>query len=64
MAGIKDPLREGIEDAVRKCKTAGVTVRMVTGDILETAVAISKEAGILPNVYEYSKGDYYVMEGI
>lgn len=51
MVGIKDPLRDGIKEAVAKCNTAGVTVRMVTGDNLDTAVAISKEAGILPANY-------------
>ena len=47
MVGIKDPLRDGIKDAVRKCETAGVKVRMVTGDNKNTAIAIAKEAGIL-----------------
>jgi P-type E1-E2 ATPase len=47
MVGIKDPLRDGIAEAVEKCHIAGVTVRMVTGDNIETAIAIAKEAGIL-----------------
>ena len=47
--GIKDPLRKGIVDAVRKCHDASVTVRMVTGDNLETAMAIAKDAGIISN---------------
>lgn len=32
IAGIKDPLRKEIPDAIKKCKAAGITVRMVTGD--------------------------------
>jgi Ca2+-transporting ATPase len=32
LAGIKDPLKEGIPDAVNSCKRAGIVVRMVTGD--------------------------------
>jgi P-type E1-E2 ATPase len=48
MVGIKDPLREGIAEAVANCRTGGVTVRMVTGDNKKTAIAIAKEAGILP----------------
>lgn len=47
MVGIKDPLRDGIQDAVRQCNEGGVTVRMVTGDNKQTAIAIAKEAGIL-----------------
>ena len=44
VAGIKDPLKEGIPEAVRKCKDAGIIVRMVTGDNTETATAIAKDA--------------------
>lgn len=29
IAGIKDHLRKGVKEAVAKCKTAGITVRMV-----------------------------------
>ncbi len=42
MVGIKDPLRDGIKNAVNVCRTAGVTVRMVTGDNKNTAIAIAK----------------------
>lgn len=61
MVGIKDPLRDGIQDAVRKCNEAGVKVRMVTGDNKNTAVAIAKEAGILDAAWEPSEGDCTVM---
>ena len=44
---LKDPLREGVPKAVRQCHDAGINVRMVTGDNLNTARAISLEAGIL-----------------
>lgn len=52
LAGIKDPLKEGIPDAVNSCKRAGIVVRMVTGDNTETATAIAKDANILPANYE------------
>jgi magnesium-transporting ATPase (P-type) len=45
--GISDPLRGDVVDAVAVCQKAGIFVRMVTGDNLETAIAIAKEAGIL-----------------
>lgn len=63
MVGIKDPLREGITEAVRLCHRGGVTVRMVTGDNKKTAIAIAKEAGILPEDWQASEGDCTVMEG-
>ncbi len=49
MVGIKDPLRDEIPHAVQQCNEAGVRVRMITGDNPETAKAIAKEAGILPD---------------
>ena len=45
--GIKDPLRPDVTEAVRICQNAGIFVRMVTGDNIETAKAIAKECGIL-----------------
>ena len=47
LVGIADPLREDVVDAVATCQRAGIFVRMVTGDNLETARAIAKQAGIL-----------------
>lgn len=47
IVGIADPLKHGIKNAVQTLKKAGVTTRMVTGDNLQTAKAIAKEAGIL-----------------
>ncbi|KAL8701555.1 MAG: hypothetical protein Q9224_000443 [Gallowayella concinna] len=46
VVGIQDPLRVGVPDAVRACQSAGVFVRMVTGDNLLTAKAIAEECGI------------------
>lgn len=45
--GLQDPLRPEIKDSVKKCHGAGITIRMVTGDNLDTAKAIAIEAGIL-----------------
>ncbi|KAG0464563.1 hypothetical protein HPP92_020632 [Vanilla planifolia] len=47
IVGIKDPCRPGVRDAVELCIKAGVKVRMVTGDNLQTAKAIAFECGIL-----------------
>uniref|UniRef100_J3L7P9 Calcium-transporting ATPase n=1 Tax=Oryza brachyantha TaxID=4533 RepID=J3L7P9_ORYBR len=45
--GIKDPLRPGVREAVATCHAAGINVRMVTGDNINTAKAIARECGIL-----------------
>ncbi|KAL1525202.1 hypothetical protein AB1Y20_020072 [Prymnesium parvum] len=47
LLGIEDPLRPEVPPAINKCYIAGVDVRMVTGDHLETAIAIATRAGIL-----------------
>jgi P-type Ca2+ transporter type 2C len=47
VVAMKDPLRPGVVEAVRKCRKAGVSVRMVTGDNILTAKAVAKECGIL-----------------
>ena len=46
IAGFKDPIRENIKESIRRCQEAGIRVVMLTGDNLETAMAIAKEAGI------------------
>jgi len=45
--GIIDPIREGVPRAIKQCNLAGVDVRMITGDNLQTAIAIADNAGIL-----------------
>ncbi|CAI9777178.1 unnamed protein product [Fraxinus pennsylvanica] len=47
IVGIKDPLRPGVKESVAICRSAGITVRMVTGDNINTAKAIARECGIL-----------------
>ena len=50
MVGIRDDNREDVPEAIKKCHHAGIIVRMVTGDNINTAVAISKDVGIIePN---------------
>eukprot|EP00635_Sarcinochrysidales_sp_CCMP3193_P013409 CAMPEP_0118905906 /NCGR_PEP_ID=MMETSP1166-20130328/9681_1 /TAXON_ID=1104430 /ORGANISM="Chrysoreinhardia sp, Strain CCMP3193" /LENGTH=1215 /DNA_ID=CAMNT_0006845177 /DNA_START=234 /DNA_END=3881 /DNA_ORIENTATION=- len=47
IVGIEDPLRPTVTRAIEQCNSAGVDVRMCTGDALATAVAISTQCGIL-----------------
>ncbi|KAL5556802.1 hypothetical protein UlMin_039038 [Ulmus minor] len=47
IVGIEDPVRPGVKESVAVCRAAGITVRMVTGDNINTAKAIARECGIL-----------------
>lgn len=58
---LMDPLRPEIIDSVMKCHNAGITVRMVTGDNIDTAKAIAIEAGILKK--ELADEEYACMDG-
>ncbi|KAK8030236.1 Calcium-transporting ATPase 3 [Apiospora rasikravindrae] len=47
LAGLYDPPRIETAGAVQKCKRAGISVHMLTGDHIKTATAIAHEVGIL-----------------
>ncbi|XP_043603212.1 plasma membrane calcium-transporting ATPase 3 isoform X5 [Bombus pyrosoma] len=58
IVGIEDPVRPEVPDAIRKCQKAGITVRMVTGDNINTARSIALKCGIFkPNE------DFLILEG-
>ena len=47
LCGMIDPVRPEVKDAIVECKSAGIRAIMITGDHIDTAVAIAKELGIL-----------------
>ncbi|XP_057323718.1 plasma membrane calcium-transporting ATPase 2 isoform X7 [Microplitis mediator] len=58
IVGIEDPVRPEVPEAIRKCQKAGITVRMVTGDNINTARSIALKCGIFkPNE------DFLILEG-
>ncbi|MFQ5509550.1 MAG: cation-translocating P-type ATPase [Leptospirillia bacterium] len=46
LVGLIDPLRPGAPEAVSRCREAGITVSMITGDHPATALAIARELGM------------------
>jgi Ca2+ transporting ATPase len=58
IVGIEDPVRTEVPEAIRKCQRSGITVRMVTGDNINTARSIAMKCGIIKH-----GEDFLVLEG-
>jgi magnesium-transporting ATPase (P-type) len=56
LLGMSDPLRPDVLGAVSACRSAGITVCMVTGDHPRTALAIARELGMAENENEVVSG--------
>jgi Ca2+-transporting ATPase len=57
IAGMIDPPRSEVKDAVLKCRISGITPIMITGDHKNTAFAIGKELDICKDISEVVVGD-------
>ena len=47
LSGMIDPVRPEVKDAIKQCNSAGIRAIMITGDHIDTAMAIARELGIL-----------------
>ncbi|MCY7280551.1 MAG: HAD-IC family P-type ATPase [Sphingomonas bacterium] len=56
LVALSDPVRPEVPAAIAACKTAGVEVRMVTGDHPATALAIARSLGIAEDEREVATG--------
>ncbi len=56
LEGMIDPVRPEVTDAIKECRSAGITPIMITGDHRDTAVAIAMELGILKDPSEAITG--------
>ncbi len=56
IAGLIDPVRPEVPAAVAACREAGISVRMVTGDHPQTALAIARELGLASDPTEVVTG--------
>ncbi|PSG99518.1 MAG: cation transporter [Nanohaloarchaea archaeon SW_7_43_1] len=57
LAGMIDPARENVKDAIETSHTAGVDVKMVTGDNPRTAKAIAEQIGLVDSDARVMTGD-------
>ncbi|MEY2841145.1 MAG: hypothetical protein RLY74_286 [Actinomycetota bacterium] len=46
IALLRDPIREGVPEAISQCRSAGIRTIMITGDHPATAISVAKEIGI------------------
>ncbi len=56
LLGMIDPVRPEVVEAIKECKSAGIRPVMITGDHIDTAVAIAKELGIISDASEAITG--------
>ena len=56
LAGMIDPVRPEVKDAIEECRHAGIRAVMITGDHKDTAVAIAKELGIITDASQAITG--------
>lgn len=54
--GMIDPCRPEVYDAIKECRKAGIRPVMITGDHIDTAVAIGKDLGIIKDASEAMTG--------
>lgn len=46
LVGMEDPPRDEVKESIRQCMSAGIKVKMITGDNKETALSIAKQIGL------------------
>ena len=54
--GMIDPCRDEVYDAIKECESAGIRPVMITGDHIDTAVALGKDLGIITDASQAMLG--------
>ena len=63
LVGIADPVRTDVPAAVQECLTAGIAVKIVTGDTPATATEIARQIGLIGMKNEGMKGERSIFTG-
>jgi sodium/potassium-transporting ATPase subunit alpha len=59
LAGLEDPPRPEVKEAIKKCREAGIRIILITGDASRTALAIAKEVGLITGAPVVIEGDEF-----
>jgi sodium/potassium-transporting ATPase subunit alpha len=59
LAGLEDPPRPKVKEAIKKCREAGIRIVLITGDASRTALAIAKEVGLVTGAPVVIEGDEF-----
>ncbi|CAD8101390.1 unnamed protein product [Paramecium sonneborni] len=62
VVALQDPPRSEVKRSIEKCREAGISVIMITGDIKETAQSIAMQIGILHNQSQFPTHSFTGLE--
>lgn len=62
IVALQDPPRPEVKRSIEKCRDAGISVIMITGDIKETAQSIAMQIGILHDQKQFSTHSFTGLE--
>lgn len=64
VVGIMDPPRPEVAEAIRQCRSAGIRIKMITGDHASTALAIARQIGLDEHLHVATGAELAAMDEV